>query len=186
MPTDTVAKQFVAAKQEALQWLRKEMVTLRSGRVQPDMIASLMVESYGTRSPLNSLASIANSDARTLVVSPWDKNILSSVEKAITEANLGVNPIADSDVIRLSFPSLTQEAREKTTKILHDKAEEARVRLRLGRDNALRILREEKEEKKVTEDEFYDGKTHLDELINAANKEVAEITEAKEKELQTI
>lgn len=165
---------------------RKDTGALRTGRVTPDLVESIPVEAYGSRSPLNSLASVSSSDARTLVISPFDKNIMSDIEKAVTNANLGVNPTTDSSIIRLAFPSMTEESRQRTIKVLHGKAEEARVRLRQGRDEALKGLKDDKEKNDITEDDFYDGKKKLDELIAKANDEVALLTKKKEEEITTI
>lgn len=186
MPLANAEKQFNTTKDEAFEWLHKEVGSLRSGRVKPDLVQSIPVEAYGARSPLNGVASVSSSDARTLVVSPWDKSIIPAVEKAITVANLGVQPIVDGDIIRLSFPSLTEEVREQILKVLHAKAEEARVRLRQGRDEALRLLKQEKEKSDITEDDFYDGKAELDELIDKANTEIADIIKRKEEEIKAV
>ncbi len=134
---------FNAGKVEAMEWFEKEVAGLRSGRVKPILIESITVEVYGTRNPIKSIASVSSSDARTLVVSPWDKNNLHGIEKAITEANIGVMPTVDGQVIRLSFPSLT-------------------------------------------EDDFYNGKQNLDDLIGKAQDELQERITAKEKDIQTI
>jgi ribosome recycling factor len=177
---------FSGAKEETLTWFKTEIASLRSGRVKPDVINSLMVDHYGTRNQLNSIASVSSSDARTLVVSPWDKGALVAIEKAITEANLGVSPSVDGQVIRLAFPSLTQEVREHTIKQLHKKAEEARVRLRVARDEALKTLKKDKEEADISEDDFYKGKENLDSLIGKANEEIQAAADKKQEEISTI
>jgi ribosome recycling factor len=186
MPIAQAADLFETSKQEALEWLQKEVASLRSGRVKPDIVEALQVEAYGARTPLNGLASVSSSDARTLVISPWDKSTMASIEKAITEAGLGVQPIVDGNVIRLSFPSLTEEVRQQTIKLLHAKAEESRVRMRQGRDEALRLLKQEKEKGEITEDDFYDGKKQLDDLIGKANEDVEDVVTKKEEDIKTI
>lgn len=186
MPIQDAVNHFQSSQAEAMEWLKHELVGLRSGRVKPDSVENIQVDSYGTRSPLKSLASVSSSDARTLVVSPWDKNLIVSIEKAITEANLGVNPTVDGSIIRLVFPSLTEEVRQKTLKVLHSKAEEARIRLRQGRDEALKLIKTEKEAGDLTEDDFYNGRERLDKQIDAANEQVATIVKAKEQEIMTI
>ncbi len=186
MSIDAAAKIFELARAETSEWFQQEVLALRSGRVKPDLVERVSVESYGARSPLNSLASVNSSDARTLVVSPWDKNIIPAVEKAITEANLGVNPVVNGGVIRLSFPSMTQEVRQQVLKVLHGKAEDARVRLRQGRDEALKLLRTEKEKGDIPEDDFYSGKERLDNLIEAANQQVADLVKAKTGEIESM
>lgn len=186
MPIQEAKTLFNKGKEEAMQWLTQEVASLRSGRVRPNIVEHLQVESYGAMTPLNGLASISNSDARTLVVSPWDKNTISSIEKAISEAELGVQPVVEGDLIRLSFPTLTDEVRAQVIKVLHNKAEEARVRLRQTRDEALRMLKQDKEKSDITEDDFYDGKKELDEMIAGVNKDIEALVAQKEAEINTI
>lgn len=186
MAIDQAADHFAAGKEEALSWLTKEISGLRSGRVKPDLVTSVTVEHYGTRNPLQSLASVSSLDARTLLISPWDRSAIAAIEKALTEANLGVMPTVDGQNIRLSFPSLTQEGRETTIKQLHKKAEETRVKLRVSRDESLKTIKKDKENGDVSEDDFYAGKEELDKLIDEANTEIASIIEKKEKEITTL
>lgn len=177
---------FEEASKETREWFGQEIAGMRTGRVTPDIVENIPVEYYGARTPLNGLASISNSDARSLVISPWDAGAAGAIEKALTEANLGVQPNLDGEIIRLVFPSLTEEMREQTIKRLHNKAEEARVRLRQARDEALKLLKEEKEAGRETEDDFYDGKKKLDEMIDAANAEVEKIADKKEEDIKVI
>lgn len=186
MPLKQAKDIFEAGHKEALEWFQHEVGGLRSGRVKPDLVKDLVVEAYGTRTPLQAVASISNSDARTLLISPYDKNTIQTIEKAVTEANLGVMPIVDSQVIRLVFPSLTDEVRKQTTKLLHAKAEEARVRLRQTRDEALRLLRQEREQSVMNEDDFYLGRDELDRLITKASNDVAVVVTKKEQDIQAI
>jgi len=177
---------FELGKQEALDWLAQEVAGLRTGRVKPDLITGIQVEHYGTRNPLQSLASVSSLDARTLAVSPFDPSSIQAIEKALTDADLGVNPSVDGEVIRLAFPSLTEEIREQTVKQLHKKAEEARVRLRLSRDEALKAVRDEKEKGELTEDDYFNGREKLDRLIGDASKEIEGIVAKKEEEVKTV
>ncbi len=177
---------FNTGKVEAMQWFEKEVAGLRSGRVKPILIEAISVEVYGSRNPIKAIASVSSSDARTLIVSPWDKNNLHAIEKAITEANIGVMPTVDGQMIRLSFPSLTEEVRNQTIKTLHARGEDTRIRMRQTRDEALRHLKQEKEAGKLSEDDFYGGKKHLDDLIGKAQEELAERITVKETDIKTI
>ena len=177
---------FDEAKDEAMQWFQGEIATLRTNRVTANLIERIPIEHYGSRTPLQGLASVSNADARTLVISSWDPGAIESIEKSLTEANLGVQPQVDGGVVRLVFPSLTDEMRERTVKTLHQRAEEARVRLRQARDEALKLLKEEKEAGEVTEDDFYDGKKKLDELIEQANSEIEHKAEKREADIRVI
>lgn len=177
---------FNESKAQALEWLQHETAGLRSNRVQPDLVVHLAVEAYGSRSPLQSVASVSSSDARTLVISPYDKNMIQAIEKAVTEANLGVQPTVDGQIIRLVFPSLTEETRKQTIKLLHNKAEEGRIRLRQGRDEAVRHLKQAKEAGTIGEDDFFSGRDELDGLIATANKEIDQLVAKKEQDISAI
>lgn len=177
---------FEEARIEATEWFSSELAGVRTGRVTPDLVERIPVEHYGSRTPLKGLAAINNLDARTLVVAPWDAGAMVAIEKALSEADLGAQPNLDGQVIRLVFPSLTEEMREKTIRMLHKKIEEARVRLRQARDDALKLLKEERGEGDVTEDDFYAIKRKLDELINEANAEIEKIGDKKEEDIKAI
>ncbi len=177
---------FDAGIVESHDWFIKETATLRSGRVKPDTVSGIVVDYYGTRTPLNGVASVTSSDARTLVITPWDHNAIVSIEKAITQANIGVSPTVDGHLIRLSFPSLTEELRNTTIKQLHNKAEEARVRLRQIRDEAMKMLKEDKQNGDITEDDFYKGREKLDELIKKADTDLDTVITRKEEDIKSI
>lgn len=177
---------FEEKQKEAKSWLNGEISSLRTGRVRPNIVERLVVEHYGARTPLAGLASITAADARTLVISPWDPGAAAAIEKAVTEANLGVQPVVESNVIRLVFPSLTEEARARTVKLLHKRAEEARVKLRQARDEALKLMREAKEAGDLTEDDLYDGRDQLDKLIGDANQAIEDLTAKKAEDVMTV
>lgn len=181
-----IYSKFEDAKLKTLDWFINEVRGIRTGRVTPDAVETIPVEHYGSRSSLNALASISNADARTLVITPWDPGSRTSIEKALTAANLGVVPSVEGDIIRLVFPSLTEETRQQTLKIVQHKTEEARVRLRQARDESVRLLKEEKERGDITEDDFFDGKKKLDELIDQSNNEIEDLAKKKETEVQQV
>lgn len=186
MSLDSAYDQFDLGKIEAIDWLKGEIGGLRTGRVKPDLVIDLVIEHYGTRMPLKGAASVSNSDARTLAITPWDPTAIPAIKKAIVDAQLGVQPIEDGKMLRLSFPSLTEEIREQTVKMLHKKAEAARVRLRRSRDESLEVIRKDKADSAITEDDFYDGREKLDTMINQANADIAAIITKKEKDITTM
>lgn len=177
---------FSTASSQALDWFQQETVGLRTGRIKPEVVEGLPIEHYGARTPIKGLATIANADARTLVISPWDPGAVASIKKAIIEAQIGVQPTEDGKVLRLSFPMQTEESRAQTIKVLHKKAEETRIKFRQGRDAALSVMKTEKQKAIITEDDFYEGKEKLDHLIATANEQVESLVEKKEKEIKTI
>lgn len=180
------AELFELQKDEVVEWFQQVVASLRTGRVTPDQVLAIQVDAYGAKTPLNGLASVSNTDARTLVVSPWDPGSAGDIVKALTEADLGVTPVVDGEVIRLSWPSLTEEIREQTVKTLHSRAEEARVRLRQARDEGLKLIKDGKEAGDLTEDDFYDGKKELDGLIDKANLEIDTVVNKKEEDVRAI
>lgn len=186
MSLDESYQCFEEVSKETEEWLAKEFAALRTGRVTPDLVNSIQVESYGSRTPLNGLASVSNSDARTLVVSPWDKGTITAIEKAIVEADLGIQPVVEGEIIRLVFPSLTDEVRERTMKQLHKKAEEARVKLRQARDEGIKMQKEQKEKGELTEDDLFFGKKKLDERIGEINASIEAAVEKKGKDIASV
>ena len=186
MPLQDIYKEFETAITEATQWFRDEIANMRTSRVTPNLVESIQVEHYGTRTPLNGLASISNVDARTLIISPWDKSAITPIEKALTNAQLGANPTVDGEVIRLAFSGLNEEMRDETAKQLHKKAEEARVRFRQARDEALSHIKQKKTDGRLTEDDFYNGKEELDKRINKANQAIEDLATKKETEIRQV
>ena len=176
-------KQFDESAQEALAWLVDEAARLRSGRITPDMISSMAVDHYGAKTPLNGLATISNTDARTLTIVPWDMAALVDIEKALNEANLGASPVNDGKAIRLGWPMMNEDVRQETVKVLQQKAEEARVRMRQARDEALTTMKQEKKLGELTEDDWHDGKKELDARIGAKNQEIEDLVKRKEAEI---
>lgn len=186
MSTNSPFDHFTSQQTQALEWLHSELSGIRTGRVKTSLIEGLPVEHYGARTPLQGLASLGISDARTIVITPWDPTALTAIEKALTEANLGVNPVMDGKVVRLNFPSLTEEMREKTIKMVHKIAEDGRVRLRKARDESLNMIKKDKEDSAITEDDFYEQKEKLDKMITDANTAIADVIGKKEEDLRTI
>lgn len=186
MPLEAAYQKFANAKANALEWFRGEVANIRTGRVKPDMLTNIPIEHYGSRNPLQSLASISSLDARTMVIAPWDPSATAAIEKGIIAANVGATPVVDGKNIRLAFPALTEEIRERTIRQLHQKAEEARQRLRDGREEGVKILKADKQTSAITEDDFYEGREHLDKLIHDATAAITALVEQKETEIKTI
>jgi ribosome recycling factor len=131
---------------------------------------------------IKELANVAVQDARTLVIQPWDKNSLKPIEKAIHEANLGLNPMAEKDLIRIIFPPLTEERRQEYVRLLHDKKEEARIKVRRLRDE---IRSEIQGDDSLGEDGQFKAKEDLQEMVDEYNEEIDKLAEKKEEELKS-
>jgi ribosome recycling factor len=181
MPYDfTVFDGKVAAAKD---WLAREFRNVRTGRANPAILDSIHVSAYGSMTPLKQLAQIGTEDARTIRVSPYDPSTLKDIERAISAANLGVGTSADSTGVRVTFPELTGERRLELVKVAKEKLEEARVALRVGRDEVWKEIQEKEREGTLTEDDKFSLKDELQKKIDKANEEMETMFEMKEKEM---
>jgi ribosome recycling factor len=165
---------------------RNDLKKLRTGRAQPSLVEHLKVEYYGNEVPLNQVASINVEDARTLAVSPWDRNMVQVIEKAILKSDLGLTPMTAGQVIRIPLPPLTEERRRELTKVVRHEAENARVGVRNVRRDLMNELKEMLKKKLLSQDD--DRRAH-DEVQKLTDKYVAEIDHIladKEKELMQV
>lgn len=166
------------------EWLKKEFQGIRTGRATPALLDSIQVESYGARVPLNQVGNVGVEDARTLRVSIWNAEQIKSVEKAITDANLGVGVSSDEKGVRVTFPELTSERRETLIKLSKDKLEEARVSLRNERDNIWNDIQKQEKGGDISEDEKFLHKDEMQKLIDEGNKALDELGRKKEEEIK--
>lgn len=171
---------------KAIEALEEEFRGLRTGRAAPALIERVMVDYYGTPTPLKQLAVISAPEPQLLLVRPYDPGSIGSIEKAILQAELGLNPSNDGRVIRVPIPRLTEERRREMVKVVKRRVEEARVALRNVRRDALNDLREFESEKLISEDELKRAQEDLQKLTDQLIKQVDEIGERKEQELMEI
>lgn len=176
-------KNFDARTESIKEWLLKEYNAVRTGRATPALLDSIQVESYGARLPINQVASVGVEDARTLRISPWDKNSIKPIEKAITEANLGVSITVDDSGIRVIFPELTSERRSQLLKIAKNKLEEARVSIRAARDETIKEIDAAQKSGTLSEDQKFSAKEDLQKRVDVKNTELNNMFELKEKEI---
>ena len=163
---------------KSLEALHKELVTVRTGRASPALVERLHVDYYGTQTPLQSLAGISAPDATQIVISPYDRNAISAIEKAIQRSELGLNPSNDGQVIRIAVPQLNEERRRELVKVVHRKAEDARVAVRNIRRDEVEHLRRVEKEGHVSKDEI---EAKLSELQKLTDQFVARVDEAQKK-----
>ncbi|MDE5896234.1 MAG: ribosome recycling factor [Clostridia bacterium] len=171
---------------KTLSVVKDEFASLRAGRANPHVLDKLMVEAYGGMSPLNQLGNVSSADARCLVVSPWDKSLLKSIEKAILTSNLGINPTNDGNVIRLVFPELTEERRKDLVKQVKKMGEDAKVAARNNRRDAMEGLKKMKTAKEISEDESRNCEQDVEKAVGKCVEEIDKTVAAKEKELLTV
>lgn len=167
------------------EWLKKELVGLRTGRASPALVEDIKVDYFGTLTPLSHLASVKAEDAKTLTIEPWDKNSLESISKALLNSSLGIQPIASKESIRIVLPPLTQERRILLAKILNEKLEEAKIKLRQIRDESWSETQKQEREKKISQDEKFRLKDKLEEEIKKGAGELEKIAEAKKGEIES-
>ena len=173
------------AMEHTLEHLQKELLKIRAGKASPDMLAGLTVPYYGSQTPLNQVANVGTSDSRTLVIQPWEKNMIQPIEKAIMEANLGFTPQNDGEVIRINIPALTEERRKQLVKQAKTAAEDSKVGLRSARRDAMEYIR-----KAVKEGYPEDAGKRMEEEVERMTKtysnKIDQMVENKEKDILTI
>jgi len=168
---------------ETEEWLVRELAGVRTGRATPALLDAVRPEAYGTRTSLRELASISVEDARTLRIIPWDMSLLKTIEKGITEADLGVGIATDDQGLRISFPELTSERRTQLSKIAGDKTEQAKTAMRSSRTDALHALEAAEKAGGMGEDEAKRLKTEIQKIIDAGNDSLLKILKKKEEEI---
>jgi len=183
-------KQIVDGKksdlEKSIEHLIVEIGQIRTGRANPALVENIMVDYYGTKTPLKQVANINVPEARLLVIQPWDKDSLVNVESAIRDSDLGFNPNNDGQVIRINIPSLTEERRKELVKLLNQRAEEAKISVRNIREEVWKEIQEMEKEGKISEDDKFSGKDYLQKSVDEYNKKIDEIKEKKEKDILTI
>jgi ribosome recycling factor len=180
---DDLKKDAATRMQKCVQVFQADMKKLRTGRAHPSLIEHLKVDYYGSDVPLQQIASISVEDARTLVVSPWEKSMVGPIEKAIHKSDLGLTPNTAGTVIRIPLPPLTEERRRDITKVVRADAENARVSVRNVRRDALADVREMLKEKMISQDEERRGQEEIQKLTDRYIGEIDGLLAAKEKEI---
>jgi len=166
--------------------LHDDLMGIRTGRASPALVEKLPVEYYGAPTPLNQLAGIAVPEPRLLVIKPWDPSSLSDIERAILKSDLGLTPMNDGKLIRLSIPRLTEERRRDLVKLVSRRVEEARVAVRNLRRDSLKDLQDFEKEKLISEDDFFRGKDKVQELTDKFITKIDEIGARKEEEVMEV
>ena len=166
--------------------IKNELLTIRAGRANPHIVDKVVVDYYGSPTPLNQMGNVTVSEARVLVISVWDTNALKDVEKAIINANVGVTPNNDGKVIRLVFPELTQERRVQIVKDIRKMCEEAKVAIRNHRREANDAIKKYKKDSVITEDDAAAYEKEVDKIATAKVEEIDKILKDKEQEVMSV
>ena len=184
--TDDAIKEAGRKMEASVDHTREEFATIRTGRANPKMFDTLMVEYYGTPTPLQQLATFQVPEARTILVTPYDRGTLGDIEKAIHNADLGVNPTNDGNIIRVVLPELTEERRRDLVKVVKSEAEGSRVAIRSVRRDANQDIKELAKEKLISADDEKRGEADIQKLTDQFVAKIDEVAAAKEKELMSM
>jgi len=174
---------FKQKVKEIEEWLKKEFSGVRTNRASPALLDGILVESYGAKVPINQVGNLSVEDARTIRVSPWDATMSKHIEKAIVTANLGVAVSADDKGVRVSFPELTAERRDQIVKLAKEKLEQAKVSVRMQREEVLKDIQNKEKAGGIGKDDVLRHKNDLQKHVDTANKELEAIFAKKEKEI---
>jgi len=169
-----------------IEFLQKEISALRIGRATPALVESVMVEAYGSLTPLNQLAGINVTDPKTLTIQPWDKGVLKAVESALQKADLGCSPVINENVIIISLPSMTEENRLNVIKKMNQKLEETKVSIRNQREKIKEQIIKDEKDKAISEDDKFKRLEELDALVKSYNETIREMGAKKEEEIMKI
>ena len=186
MTAETTLKDADHKMKRAVEVVREEFGTVRTGRATPAILNRITVDYYGTQTPMNQLASFSVPEPRTLVIQPFDKGAMAAMEKAIMQSDLGLTPSNDGNVIRLAFPQLTEERRKELIKVVHQRAEEGKVAVRNVRRHSKEELERVKKDGEISEDDLNRSEKELQRLTDTHVAEIDELISHKEKELMEV
>ncbi|MFI3277569.1 MAG: ribosome recycling factor [Rikenellaceae bacterium] len=185
METKTILNDASLRMQKALDHLDEELLNIRAGKASTNVLNSVMVEYYGSQTPVSGVASVTVPDAKTIIIQPWDKNMIRPIEKAIIDSNIGLTPSNNGEQIRLSLPPVTEERRRELVKKVKGEGETARISLRNARRDAVDLFKKAQKDG-MPEDEAKDGETQAQKLLEKFNKKIDAAVEAKEKDVMTV
>ena len=172
--------------EKSFEYMRGEYALLKVGRANPKLLDKIMVDYYGTATPIPQTSNVNVPEARMIVITPWDKRMLGKIEKAILAANIGVTPANDGTIIRLIFPEMTEERRKETVKQVKKLAEDAKVAMRNSRRDAMDALKKVKNDKLVSEDSIKNFEEEVDKILAKNIEEVDNTCKVKEKEVMSV
>jgi ribosome recycling factor len=181
-----ITKDTEDGMKKAVDSFKRDLQKIRTGRANTSMLDGIKVDYYGTPTPVNQVATVQVVDARLITVKPWEKNMIPVIDKAIRASDLGINPVADSELVRLPIPPLTQERRKELAKNVNKQTEEARVAVRSARRDAMEMIKEAEKDKEISEDERKKGEKAIQDLTDKYVAMIEDIAKAKEKEIMEL
>ncbi len=183
MPSISQAREHM---DKALDAMRREFSTVRTGKASPALLDTVRVDAYGSKMPLNQVANVSAPEPRLLIVQPWDKSLMGTVEKAIKAAELGLNPSNDGNIIRVPVPALTEERRRDMVKLLHKLAEEGRVAVRHARQEGNKDIKRRESEGEISEDDARREMEQVQKLTDEYIHKIEQLLKAKEAEVMEV
>jgi len=178
-----IIKKIEPEMEKVISFLEKELAKIKTGRASASLVEDIVIECFGQKFPLKQLAAISSPGPKQIVVQPWDKSYIEPIEKAISQSSLGIAPIVDKDLIRISLPPLSDEYRNTLLRILSEKQEETRKTIRHWRGEAWEEVQEKTKDGEIREDDKFRAKDKLQELVDEYNKKIEEMGERKKKEI---
>jgi ribosome recycling factor len=184
-----MSTKFDALQEESNQVITKYQTALggiRTGRANPKVVEDLVIDYFGTPTPINQAANVSSTDAQTIVIAPWSKDSLVDIEKAINESELGIAPVNDGENIRISFPPLTEERRKELVKLVGQKTEEARIKIRKLREGVRDEIQKDEKDGNISEDDKFRKEDALQKVIDEYNKQIDTLHDKKETDLMSV
>lgn len=185
MDTNTILDDASRRMQKAIDFLEETLLNIRAGKASPNALNGVFVDYYGSQTPVSGVASVTVPDAKTILIQPWDKNMIRPIEKAILDSNIGLTPSNNGETIRLTIPPLTEERRKELVKQVKGIGENAKVSLRNARRDAVEAFKKAQKEG-MPEDEAKDGETQAQKLVEKYTKMLESLMANKEKEIMTV
>ena len=186
MEIQEILTQHETRMDKTIDALKHEFASIRTGRASTSLLDKVMVDYYGTPTPVNQVANVQAPEPRLILVKPWERNMIGPIEKAVLQSDLGLNPSNDGETIRLAIPQLTEERRKELVKIVHKKAEEAKVAVRNIRRDAIETYRAFHKKKELTDDDMADFEVKIQKITDGYIAETDKLAGSKEKELMEI
>lgn len=181
-----VLKQFEEKMDKSIDFLQEDFASIRAGRANPHLLDKIKVDYYGTPTPLQQVGNISVPEARIIIIQPWEKSLLKEIERAINQADIGINPTNDGTMIRLVFPELTEERRKDLAKDIKKKGEDSKVAIRNIRRDAIDKVKKMQKDSEITEDDEKDAEDDIKKFTDKAIEKIESVVENKTKEIMTV
>lgn len=172
--------------EKAVEAMRRDFTSVRTGKASPTLLDTVRVDAYGSKMPINQVGTVSAPEPRMLVIQPWDKGLLKAIETGITQADLGLNPSNDGNIIRVPIPQLTEERRKDMVKLLHKIAEEGRVAIRHARQEANKDIKKKQSDHDISEDDAHRQMDQMQKLTDEYIGKIEQLLKAKEQEVMEV